>query len=412
MGMEQRVYLERFNFSVGKSEIEGFHQVWGKPGLKALAYPYARGKTYHLDPEEIASRYAKGASEVYGPHSSFVSLIGVANSAVRQLQEAFSHEDRPGLNNDVDWLPGPAEALQLLHARHQDPKFTLEITRGIFLSHIAGLLARANGYSEARIEIGKLHRSFTDRKLYIGLDGHTYPYTFSTYHDPETGTVKAISPDSGDPSTDFVRNNRLFVRNVKGIGPVHVSPREKDQGRALLKAIDKARGTGRFIDPLEAVQDGAGIMFVVMRGGQDNVDKLAELLRERLLDYPGLTGEPRQDDLVGNDHGQSQEVRFRRWKVPLKGLATDVEIIICDGEEYTNSLYEIGRKDAQTNLMNGRAHRMFIDRRNIRIATNLFPSEIYSDPLKKYKFDPVESIIRQNEQEAARLRVADVVNFH
>lgn len=182
------------------------------------------------------------------------------------------------------------------------------------------------------------------------------------------------------------------VREIPDVGLVYTSPRKKDDRIAIVKSVAKALKNGGKINMKDDVQDVIGMKFVLLEPSVQPVQLadrvvsvLASAFNHRLMKIEN-------DDCAGLDHGQSADIKFTRRQVWLADMPVPIELMFYDLENYLNSLLDVGIKDSEGGLYNGRAHRLLELRRALQAAPVFFPTEVYPLDLRRYFIDRSASI--------------------
>lgn len=237
-----------------------------------------------------------------------------------------------------------------------------------------------------------------NEKLFTGPEGNGEDYCTESYHDDVTNEVVGF-PDRGNrkPLTAHLKRRWISVRQIPEIGFIHEKSREKRSGPTYVKILVKSLENGGIVDLNEAVQDSIATKFVLM---DDSVppEQLADLVVSVIREGIELRKEskhPNQipdiervenDNKADKDHGQSTEANFdARRKIWFKDVPTPIELQFSNRETYLNTEYEVGIRDPETGLYNGRGHKLFELRRimkkskqGVRAIRIPFPQEIYS----------------------------------
>lgn len=230
-----------------------------------------------------------------------------------------------------------------------------------------------------------------NERLFSGVTGKGDPLALESYHDDQTNRVVGF-PDRGSERllTAHLKRQRITVRNVPEIGPVHKKDREKELGPTIVKTWVKALRNGGVVHIDEALQDSIGMRFVLMDDTippQQFADLVISVIKtgiESRLDSNHPRALPKiadiQDDPETNtDHGQSTDINFNaRKKIWFEGVSTPMELIFYDRETFLNSELEVGTQDPKTGLFTGRAHKLFELRRAREVIRIPFPKEVYS----------------------------------
>jgi len=270
-----------------------------------------------------------------------------------------------------------------------------------------------------------------DKSIFTGLGekmGEDHGITVYSLHEPDTfwnrGDVRLNEPFTQDEMGDFMyKKNEMRVRYCILDGKEYKilsNTREKNDGDALLKGLRKAlirknrydkRTKGQFenmikpvdastrakesdkLDYIEDVADLIGAKFVVVEGDRD---EFVNSLEVRLHQQYGEVVDRSQTNLNkdGSERGGTQSKRhtFIRKELPQYN---NLEIVIYTLQEYLNSEYDIGIREANGEF-SGASHEIYAATRIASIAHTLFPKEIYPDlNLQDYIDRAIERVIEQ-----------------
>lgn len=233
--------------------------------------------------------------------------------------------------------------------------------------------------------------------LYEGLigDGRTI-FTKSIHNDESNAVVGFPYKDLRIPPTAHIKKVPFTARSVKGFGPVYTSPRKKDDANVLIKAIASALEERGEINT-DCIQDKIGMEWVPLEASvspKELMDKIIELIESG--PYEGVSVSV--DDKVGQNRGQSPKTKFVRRIIEFKNVPVACELRVFDLENFLNSKLEVGIRDQETGLYNGRAETLYRLRRELLAALYIFPPEIYND------IDLPSAFIDQSKLEAQKLR--------
>jgi hypothetical protein len=301
-----------------------------------------------------------------------------------------------GLKNEVSLYPEePHELLVLLSAPESeiDPVLRFEVQRHLLLSHIAGSINSRSRNANLQSELFHIQK-YLNKTLYSGRVGTGTHHEVYAEHDSLTNTALDIKDAPFDPNPgSHMKRHEFLTRFVEGVGPVLTMPRKKDDASAVLKAMRKAALNGGVVRPLDDVQDNLGIMFVTLGNRDDTPERLQELVRERLARFPrsGIRFE-QDNDVNGYQSQQLSSGDFLRLQVSYDDMPIPVELMFYKLGNYIDTQYQIGEKDEQNGVFNGRAHSLYRPTRILPILPYLFPESVYGVDVRSYALARMEHV--------------------
>ncbi len=338
---------------------------------------------------------------------SILAINYFGSELVPELSEAF--ELREEIANLSD---RPSDLLRYLAMPEKiDPTLAYEAQRHAIIHHQLGTIeARTLKLCNLLSDIQNL----LNEELFEASEGSAEDFCSESFHDVDTNEVVGF-PDRGDPRplTAHLKRRWISVRKIPKFGLVHEKSREKKLGPTLVKSWGKALKNGGIVHIDDAVQDSIAMRFVLMDDAV-SPEELADLVVSVIksgVESRIESNHPRKipkiirvenDPKTGTDHGQSTEINFNaRRKIWFESVPTPLEITFYSRETYLNSELEVGVRDAQTGLYQGRGHKLFELRRGIDVIRVPFSQEIY----KKIDDDRLyTAFISQSNQVAYGLR--------
>ena len=321
-----------------------------------------------------------------------IGVIGHIGSVLPELGQELELKDEISLLSD-----SPSDLFRLASLPEDviDQTLAYEVHRHLLLSVISGLVNARTLNGRLRTVLSDVHRQF-NAQLFEGPEGAGTRLNLTSIHDDETNEVVGFPEHSQRiPPTAHVKRSSFLLRRISDIGLVYTSPRKKDDDNAILKSLAKAVNNGGKID-MDTVRDEIGMMFVLMSDSTDT-EKLADRVLSVAAEGLRKIIHVESDNKVDIDHGQSAEIRMSRRQVWFEDMQVPLELMFFDRENYLNSQLEVGRRDPQTGLFEGRAHELYDLRRVSSVLPLLYPEVVYGVDLQ-----PI--VVRRMKQKAEELR--------
>lgn len=331
-------------------------------------------------------------------------LFSAANATVNYVAGVLSDgsQDMPGsLNKIVNMSPVPSERLKTMGNRvtsngsikRVDPRLPFEARRQIGLAFVAGFMkARELNYPIID-RLNDIQDTF-DLELYSGDVASLEGFSSYAFHDNEDNsfirfrqTLVQSNPvrivQEPTPQDMHLKFHHKEFRHVEDVGYVYTNARAKRMEVSIAKALAKAANNGGEVDPLEAVKDSVGIMFVIMGndyGVEDTsvsnlTNKIEELLKSNYPTFGGF----KEDHKVDGGRGQSQNMNFLRYQAAFADLPVPVEIMVYKYPDYLNASFNIGSYNPILRTYDGMAHRIYEHNRARLLIPYLYPNGIYVD---------------------------------
>lgn len=317
---------------------------------------------YQSDPQEFYLQQQKQA----------IGVVGYIGRILPEIAEELDLKDEIGLLSD-----SPSDLFELLSkpSLDIDPTLGYEVQRHMLLSVVGGSINARTLNGRLRTVLSSVHKQF-NASLFEGPDGAGSSFVSESIHDDETNQVVGF-PDQAQrvPPTAHIKRIPFSVRKIPGIGLVYTSPRKKDDDNAVVKSLAKALNNGGVVD-INDVEDGIGMMFVLMDNNfspKELADRIVSVIESGSRNVDRVE----DDDKVGTDHGQSPNIQFTRRKIWFKEVPTPLELMFFNRKDYLDSRLEVGSRNYETGLFEGRAHELFELRRVNDVLPVLFPAEIY-----------------------------------
>ncbi|MBI4129677.1 hypothetical protein HY468_00005 [Candidatus Roizmanbacteria bacterium] len=346
-------------------------------------------------------------SNEYGIHAHFTSLLQrifditehevpylyrtamkTANECIDYLLDTMTPtlKDKLSLRVEVRLFPGfrPAQRLSLL-ANNNDPVMQFETERQLILAYLAAQIDKRNEFFNLSLFASEAQRALLSN-LYTSR--RTQEFNIWSTHDNADNNVTTIgTPDSLRPAIgEHVKRHQFEVRETKQGEIIFTDTREKDLRAATLKAVAKKADHNGDITTKE-VTDNMGIMFVHM--GTNNrfnwnlpeVTQIEDFSRRTLsaiqknVDIACVV----EDDKVGNERNQSNQVRWIRKQVYFPTIELPLELLFFSLPDYLNYRYQTGEYNQETGLYTGQGHELYLFKRNRNIMPNMFPPSLYDN---------------------------------
>lgn len=259
-----------------------------------------------------------------------------------------------------------------------DPVLAYELQRHVLFAHISGLSNARNLKIRSRSFLAGIQSLFNE-KLFEGVVGAGDKFVLESVHDDETNEIVGFRQDMKTiPPTAHLKRIPETVRSIPDIGPVHTSPRKKDDGNVVIKTLVKAVSNKGVID-IKSVQDSIGMMFCLM-DPHASMEQLSNRVVEVLQSGPRKIVSINRRDRVRTDRGQSPKFSFYRLEIQFEDVPTSFELVFRTAEQYVNSKLGVGRR-GDRGYYDGESHLLFEARRAGAILPIIAPKEIYDrDP--------------------------------
>lgn len=337
-------------------------------------------KIYNLpdrvDPQQFYLQQNKGAIEAI---QYFGRLVPELAADFELKDEAIRLSERP------------SDLLELLASQppNIDPRLAYEVRRHAVLIYQLGMINARTLNVKLQTVLSDVQSILND-KLYEGPLGYGERISWESFHDDETNEVVGF-PDHNDrkPLTAHLKRMSFGVRRIRDVGIVYTNDRKKDDTVAIVKSWVKALRNSGTIHMDDAVQDSIGMTFVLMEGDA-TPEQLADLVVsvikagiESRIEFNHRRQLPNiasveTDDVVDGDHGQACKASFdARRKIWLEGIPTPIEVMFSGRETHLNYRLEVGTRNPETGLYEGRGHPLFELRRGREAVRVPFPKEIY-----------------------------------
>lgn len=255
-----------------------------------------------------------------------------------------------------------------------DPVLAYEVGRHIYLSHISGMIHARTLNGRLRTRLSDVHHLLNE-KLFEGPEGAGEKYLLKSYHDDDTNEVVGFPDGSRRPLTAHLKVIPLTVRRIDG-ELIYTSPRKKNDRVAILKAIAKAQNNNGVINVDGDVQDPTGMMFVPIGNGV-TPDQLADSVVSVIESDSRSKVEKVEDDQLNTDRGQSPRYKHTCRRIWFRDVPAPLDLIFQTRENYLNSILEVGTRNPETGLYEGRAHPLFERRRARKVESSIFPPKVY-----------------------------------
>lgn len=373
-------------------------EVWGRGSLRY----YKMRKAGRLLPEgadEEIDRYALEANRRrYSLSSSvdtraFFMQSQMHATAIPDYYHSLLPElDGLELKDEISLLSDrPSDLFELASMPDDqiDPVLSYEAHRHTLLTDILAGIASRTLNGRLRTRLHDVHH-LLNCVCFVGPVGAGERNVLESIHDDETNQVIGFPNTMGHiPATAHLKRIPTTVRKIrpevldtgKEEVKVHTSPRKKDDRFAVIKGLVKAGKNGGVVDINHidsGVLDPIGIIIVLT---DDRVqpkalaDKIASIIQAepKLRVKAGEEG-VEKDDMTGTDHGQAVKINFNaRRRIWFEDIPVPLELIFYDLETYLNSQLEVGTRDPETGLYQGRAHKLYEVRRAEEGFLILFP---------------------------------------
>lgn len=320
-----------------------------------------------------------------------------------RLAEALPQIESWELKDEITMLSDrPSDLFRYLSRPPEkiDPTLEYEAHRHALLLHISFMLNARTLNGRLRTRLSDVHHTL-NRDFFAGIEGSGERVDRESVHDDETNAFIGFPGDFKNiPPTAHIKRVPFTARTLTEGGHVYTSPRKKDDRTAVVKAILKGREKG-IISTDTDVLDPIGMIMVDLDNRYDPKE-LAERAGEILSNDDSLDIDEIEDDNeTGTDHGQSKGVNFNaRKKIWFAGVPVPLELIFYNYQTYIDSRLKVGEIDKETGLPDGRAHSLFVDRREYQLAPIIFPESAYPGTGRS----SARAFINRSKVTAARLR--------
>lgn len=270
-----------------------------------------------------------------------------------------------------------------------DKTLEFELQRDLVLSHISALINARTLRGKSRTVLADIQKLFI-KGLFAPPIGGGENFFLESVHDDETNEVLGFREDMDHiPLTAHLKRRRFTVRTIPNIGYVYTSPRKKDDWTTMIKLLNMAQYTNKPID-ISLAQDCIAMMFVPMDPHQDP-EEVADRVVSVMQSGPKEIDHIDRENNVDTYGGQASNFTFGdRRKIWFRDDPVPFELVVQDATRYLNSELEVGTRDRETGIYNGRAHILREYKRLIPILPLLFPPEIYDrDPEVRLDLDKV-----------------------
>ncbi|MBI4039078.1 hypothetical protein HY384_03925 [Candidatus Daviesbacteria bacterium] len=369
---------------------------WGRDSLRFRKIMRAGGNLPEDAPKAIDD-YVFGSSRIRYSLPEYVDLrefylqnqkhaIGIIEfyHALLPALDGLELKDEISLLSD---RPSNLFELASMPEGQIDPVLAYEAHRHILVTDISAMIASRTLNNRLRTRLSDVHR-LLNQVYFSGPVGAGSRVVLGSIHDDETNQVIGF-PNTMQriPATAHLKTVPTTVRKIRreviDVGKdelmVYTSPRKKDDRLAVIKCLVKAKKNGGVVDINHmdtGVLDPIGMIIVLMDDRakpEELADKTASIINsDPKLRVVGVE----KDDKTGKDHGQAAEMNFSaRRRTWFEDIQVPLELIFYDRETYLNSRLEVGTRDPQTGLHNGRAHELYGNRRAEEGFTILFPKK-------------------------------------
>lgn len=344
--------------------------------------------------------------------------LGVVEGALKRILPRASNlfKDEVTTNSDepIDFFYDLARAQN----GQVTPRLEYDLRRHFILFNTDIELIAKSGNGQIGRDLADYQRLFDTRLYYRGLEGHDEEYSVYAYHDKETNRFLRLAGKW--PRVPRGSERLLFhaytARRIEGIGLVNTNIRQKNLEAATEKTLAKAHDPkNRGVINVDEVEDLAGFRWVALeedmrRSGRSK--KQREFVRDRVnseiqASNRGVIIKP--EDSVDSGRGQSKIV-FGRDKIFSEGSTVPIENIFFAFGDFLDQEYEVGTKDPETEIYNGRSHRLFDLRRIKPILPYLFTYSIHRINTEAALLRRMEEVVEEIRYEAELTLIDDPRN--
>lgn len=335
---------------------------------------------------DVRDFYVRQQKQGLDPVKYYGELLPALQFKLDLKDEVTSFSDRPC--DFLELLATPPEKI--------DRTLAFELHRQAIFVYNAARNNAMHLLSRSQTVLSDLQH-YLRTNLYEGPigDGRTI-FTESIHDDTNNEVVGFPYKDPRIPRTAHVKKVPFTARLIRGFGPVYTSPRKKDDAVVLIKAVASAPEERGEINT-DCIKDRIGMEWVPLEADA-SPKKLMEKIVELINLGPYEVASVIVDDKVNQNRGQSPKTQFIRRIIKFKGVPVSCELRVLDLENFLNSRLEVGVRDQETGLYNGRAEPLYRLRRALQAALGIFPLEIYND------IDLSRAFIDQSKLEAQELR--------
>lgn len=333
--------------------------------------------------------------------SSYLEAQRIARTMIKQnVNQIYPNFSDDIFANEVALeSPSPTDFFYYLVKADDGDIARYERRRHFLLSLGSAEIDSVSGNGELARHLMDINRLFDDD---LFIRGSRRQVSLVAHHNVKTNGVKKVDFQKPKKVTDDVvlRDHRLTLREIEGVGLVQTRIRQKDTATSLTKMLAYA-AIGDGVLNSSKVKDYMGFTLIAFNGSGDGssadstkVDLLIEKV-QNLLESTRSINKFEVDDDTGRDRGQGGVI-FKRRQVYLSDMPEfPLEIMFYDGANYLTQSHEVGELDPKTGFYTGRAYKLYALKRIADLLPYIRPQEIYGGDPRRDLIDRMHEVAKE-----------------